>query len=162
MDKRGQEGTNRNLPSSRKWVCLSVFSFFQDFFSCCVSQNVFRRSYPPQGPKDGKFFGLEVETFVGTSRELKVSSPVGCQNRNKDCRVSVIKVHLPLVRVLDRPRDVHLSQYQPRPRSPAQWPGSPGRVTVPILIILRILLFISFSIQYAIRESSGKPHLILY
>ena len=133
--------------------CLSNFSFFQGFFSCCVSQNVL--GDPPQ-------CGWRVvETSVGTSRELKVSSQIpSCQNENKDCRLSDRKVPSKGFRIAHG--SVHLSQYQPRPRSPAQWLGSPGRVTVPILIILRILLFISFSIQYAIRESSGKSQLILY
>ena len=140
--------------------CLSNFSFFQGFFSCCVSQNVFRRS-------SSRSLGWRVvETSVGTSRELKIGSQIpveNCLNENKDCRLYYrieVLPHSKGFRIAHG--SVHLSQYQPRPRSPAQWLGSPGRVTVPILIILRILLFISFSIQYAIRESSGKSQLILY
>ena len=48
-------------------MSLSVFSFFQDFFSCCVSQTV----CVGDSPNDGEFVGLEDETFVRNKQGIE-------------------------------------------------------------------------------------------
>ena len=69
MDKKGQEGT-QFTEFALVCVFLSLVSFK---ISLAAVSHRMCLGDPLPGPKDGEFFGLEVETFVGTSRELIVS-----------------------------------------------------------------------------------------
>lgn len=87
LPKNGQKWARGDEPQFTSFAPVCLFlSLVQDFFSCCVSQTV----CVGDSPNDGEFVGLEVETFVGTSRELKVSwrlKVVGMKTRIVDRKV---------------------------------------------------------------------------